>query len=150
MPARRRSVRLRTALVATAVLVPASVLAGAPPAMATRGHAPKTPTGLTVDDRLRPLNVEGTPRFGWLPRDSDPGETQTAYRLTVSAVHGDLVWDSGKVRSGQQSYVPYGGSALAAGTAYRWTVRTWDQSAVQDVQGQAKQSKESVQSKTGS
>ncbi|AVT31771.1 alpha-L-rhamnosidase [Plantactinospora sp. BC1] len=126
MSRRRRSARLRTALVVTAVLVPGSVLAAAPPALATRGHAPGTPIGLTVDDRVRPQNVEGTPRFGWLPRDNDPGETQTAYRLTVSTAGGDLLWDSGRVRSAQQSYVPYAGPALAPGAAYRWTVRTWD------------------------
>ncbi|WP_422770360.1 family 78 glycoside hydrolase catalytic domain [Plantactinospora sp. WMMC1484] len=122
-------------MLVTAVLLAGGTLAGAPPAMATRGHGPGTPgrghapdapTGLTVDDRARPLNVEGMPRFGWLPRDRDPGEVQTAYRLTVSTAGGRLVWDSGKVRSAAQSYVPYAGPALAPGTAYRWSVRTWD------------------------
>ncbi|TYC21378.1 Bacterial alpha-L-rhamnosidase [Micromonospora sp. MP36] len=118
--------RRRTALIVAAATVVATVVAGAPPAVAARGHAPDAPTALTVDDRTRPLNVEGAPRFGWLPQDADPGETQTAYRITVGEVGGDLVWDSGKVASDQQSYVPYGGPALRAGAAYRWTVRTWD------------------------
>jgi alpha-L-rhamnosidase len=126
MSRRRTPLRFRTALLVTAVLVPGSVLTGAHPAAATKGHAPKTPTALTVNDRVRPLNIEGTPQFGWLPRDSDPGEVQTAYRLTVSAADGDVVWDSGKVSSRQQSYVPYAGPALRPGAAYRWAVRTWD------------------------
>ena len=36
------------------------------------------------------------------------------------------MWDSGKVASSAQSYVPYGGPALANGEAYDWTVKTWD------------------------
>ena len=36
------------------------------------------------------------------------------------------MWDSGKVASDAQSYVPYGGPALANGEAYTWSVKTWD------------------------
>ena len=83
------------------------------------------PTGLTVGDRAQPLNVEGAPQFGWLPPDGKANDVQTAYRLTVTRA-GATVWDSGKVASSTQSYVPYGGPALAPGEAYEWTVRTWD------------------------
>ncbi|HEU5161495.1 MAG TPA: family 78 glycoside hydrolase catalytic domain [Streptosporangiaceae bacterium] len=92
---------------------------------AAGGHAPSAPAHLTVGDQARPLSVEGAPAFGWRPRDADPGEVQTAYRLKVSAGER-TIWDSGKVASSQQSYVPYGGPALAPGTSYAWTVRTWD------------------------
>ncbi|WP_222864326.1 family 78 glycoside hydrolase catalytic domain [Micromonospora sp. WP24] len=119
--------RRRAIVVAAAATVVVTVLAGAPPAFAARGHAPAAPAALTVDDRAHPLDVEGTPRFGWLPRDADPGETQTAYRITVTTSSGgERVWDSGKVASDQQSYVPYAGPPLRAAAAYRWTVRTWD------------------------
>ncbi|MEU8299875.1 family 78 glycoside hydrolase catalytic domain [Micromonospora sp. NPDC048909] len=124
----------RAALLAAATVV-ATVVAGAPPALAAHGHAPHAPVALTVGDRVRPLNVEGAPRFGWLPRDTDPGERQTAYRITVSEAGGDRVWDSGKVTSDQQSYVPYAGPALRAGAAYRWTVRTWDRTGRQSPPG---------------
>ena len=30
-------------------------------------HAAGPPTELTVGDQARPLNVEGTPQFGWMP-----------------------------------------------------------------------------------
>lgn len=86
---------------------------------------PLAPADLTVGDREHPLNVEGTPSFGWLPQDLDPGEIQTAYQITVRD-GGDVIWDSGKVGSGEQSYVPYGGPELADGAAYSWSVRTWD------------------------
>jgi len=39
---------------------------------------------------------------------------------------GVLIWDSGKIASSSQSFVPYSGPALTAGTSYTWTVRTWD------------------------
>jgi alpha-L-rhamnosidase len=125
---RPRQIR-RPALAAVAAGV--LVLTAAPPAPATAApaaarHAPSAPAGLLVDDQAHPLNVEGTPRFSWLPRDADPGEVQTAYRLTVAEAGGRTVWDSGKVTSGEQSYVPYRGQTLKPGTAYRWTVRTWD------------------------
>jgi alpha-L-rhamnosidase len=88
--------------------------------------APKAPLNLRIDDQARPLSVEGAPRFGWLPQDDDGGEIQTAYEIEVRDASGKTVWSSGKVASGQQSYVPYAGPALAPGRAYDWRVRTWD------------------------
>ncbi|MEV5709987.1 family 78 glycoside hydrolase catalytic domain [Actinoallomurus sp. NPDC052274] len=105
------------AAAAVAALMPAPAWAGA-------NHAPQAPTGLTVGDQTRPLNVEGSPAFGWLPRDVDPGEVQTAYEIKV-AQGGRTVWDSGKVASSQESYVA-GPSTLPHGTSFTWTVRTWD------------------------
>jgi alpha-L-rhamnosidase len=114
-----------TAVVAVTVLL--ATAASASPAAAAKGHAPKTPTRLTVDDRAHHLNVEGTPRFGWLPQDRDPGEVQTAYELVVrDGRNAEVVWGSGKVRSSDQSYVPYDGLPLKPGSPYTWTVRTWD------------------------
>jgi alpha-L-rhamnosidase len=115
-------------LIVTAVMVAVTALVGAPPAAAGERHRPDAPTELSVNDRVHPLNVEGAPRFGWLPRDRDPAEVQTAYRLTVADTDGALVWDSGKVASSQQSYVAYAGPPLRSGAAYGWTVRTWDRS----------------------
>ena len=63
--------------------------------------APAPPIQLTVGDRARPLNVEGPPLFGWLPRDG-PNELQSAYQIDVArADDGTAVWDSGKVVSDQ-------------------------------------------------
>jgi alpha-L-rhamnosidase len=108
---------LAAAAAATTVLLPA-------PAWAGSEHAPRAPVNLTVDDQNRPLNVEGGPAFGWLPRDVDPGEVQTAYEIKVS--HGNtIVWDSGKVASSRESYVA-GPDDLARGSSFTWTVRTWD------------------------
>jgi hypothetical protein len=89
-------------------------------------HAPLAPSGLTVDDQRDSLAVQGTPQFGWLPQDRDPDEIQTAYELRVATADGGQVWDSGRVASSAQSWVAYAGPALAPGTSYRWSVRTWD------------------------
>ncbi len=99
-----------------ALAVIAAALATAAPA-----RADDAPAKLTVGDRARPLNVEGAPRFGWMP----PSAAQTAYEIEVSRDGAD-VWDSGKVASSNQSYVAYSGPALQNGTSYDWTVRTWD------------------------
>jgi len=94
---------------------------------ASGGNAPLAPTDLNIADRAAPLNVEGTPLFGWVPNDPDGNEIQSAYQIQVTRVSDGLpIWDSDKVLSSAQSFVPYSGPTLAAGTSYTWTVRTWD------------------------
>ena len=93
------------------------------------GNPPLAPTDLNLADRAAPLNVEGTPLFGWVPNDPDGNEIQSAYQIQVTRVSdGLLIWDSGKVSSSAESFVAYPVPALAAGTSYTWTVRTWDRS----------------------
>jgi len=113
-------------LVAAVALAGGGVLGAGATAGAATGSAPKTPERLTVGDRSQPLNVEGPPMFGWLPQDTDAREVQTAYQLRVTEPDDDPVWDSGKVASSDQAYVPYGGAELRPGTSYEWQVRTWD------------------------
>jgi alpha-L-rhamnosidase len=60
--------------------------------------------------------------FGWL-LDGDGG-TQAAYQIQVHRGSA-LVWDSGRVASSEQAYVPYGGADLATGGAHSWRVRVW-------------------------
>ena len=56
------------------------------------------PDDLRVGDRVRPLNVEGTPVFSWYPHDPDGNQVQTAFQIQVSLESsGASVWDSGKV-----------------------------------------------------
>src|SRR5215218_223258 len=88
--------------------------------LASTAQAAGPPTELTVGDQQRPLNVEGPPQFGCMPASD-----QSAYQLTVVR-DGATVWDSGKVDSSAQSYVPYRGPALEHGQPYVWSVRTWD------------------------
>src|SRR4051812_19420744 len=92
---------------------------------ASAAHAAGAPTQLTVGDQARPLNVEGAPLFGWMPGSTKGNDVQTAYEIMVSK-GATQVWDSGKVASDAQSYVPYRGPSLANGEAYTWSVKTWD------------------------
>src|SRR4051812_6169658 len=103
-----------------------AVVAAAVFGVTSTARAASAPTQLTVGDQARPLNVEGAPQFGWMPASTAGNDVQTAYELQVTRPDGAAVWDSGKVASGAQSYVPYAGPALANGASYQWTVRTWD------------------------
>lgn len=111
---------------AAAFVVAASVVGGAGSAQAAQDTA-QAPAHLTVNDLTGPLDVTGSPQFGWQPRDSAGNEAQTAYRIVVrSAVTGAQVWDSGKVASSREEYVSYHGPQLSGGAAYNWTVTTWN------------------------
>jgi hypothetical protein len=108
----------------------------APPVGADSPPQQGAPTGLNVEDRTAPLDITGSPQFGWLPQTPAgvSGDSQTAYEIQVNygpgngANTGNQVWDSGKVGSSAESYVAYSGPTLAHGTSYTWTVRTWDSS----------------------
>ncbi len=129
--ARGRPARRATAAILPAALLPAALLvaAGGQPAA---GH-PLAPVSLLVDEQPRPLDVTGTPEFGWLPRDTGGDEIQAGYEIRVTdALSRRPLWDSGEVRSAQEASVPYRGPALADGRAYQWTVRTWNR---EDKQG---------------
>src|SRR4051795_2224746 len=93
--------------------------------LTSTAQAAQAPTQLTVGDQARPLNVEGAPLFGWMPQSAKGNDVQTAYEIRVTKSGGQDVWDSGKVASSRQSYVPYGGPALDTAGSYDWTVRTW-------------------------
>jgi alpha-L-rhamnosidase len=118
----------RLAGVAAALSLPVVGAAAPADAAGRHNHPPLAATALTVGDRTAPVDVTGSPLFGWQPHDADGGEVQTAYRIRVvdGADPARTVWDSGKVDSDQTAYVPYGGPALSGDATYRWTVRTWD------------------------
>lgn len=109
--------------VLVAVLVASVLSSGAASPGKPENQPPAAPNHLTVNDRVDPLAIDGVPQFGWLPRDRDDNEVQTAYQIVVTK-DGTTVWDSGRVASAKQSWIA--GPQLPAGTTYRWTVRTWD------------------------
>jgi alpha-L-rhamnosidase len=60
-----------------------------------------------------------------------PADKQTAYQIqaanSVADLNsGNLLWDSGKRASSDQSGVPYAGSTLESGEQVVWRVRVWD------------------------
>jgi Bacterial alpha-L-rhamnosidase 6 hairpin glycosidase domain/Bacterial alpha-L-rhamnosidase C-terminal domain/Alpha-L-rhamnosidase N-terminal domain len=122
----RRGSRLLLLVPVLVVVLVASLFQGATAESAPgRDHPPDAPVRLTVNDRVDPLAIEGVPRFGWLVRDRDRDEVQTAYQIVVRR-GGTAVWDSGRITSSRQSWISYVGPSLAPGTTYQWTVRTWD------------------------
>jgi alpha-L-rhamnosidase len=83
------------------------------------------PHALTVDAMTAPIGL-GTDdvAFAWQGTDPRQGAVQRAYRLVVTS-GATTVWDTGKVASAQQAFVPYAGRALQPDAAYRWAVQTW-------------------------
>ena len=100
--------------------------------VAAGDRPPGAPTGLRVDEATAPLWVTGAPTFGWIPSDPDRGEIQTAYRIVVDlqprnpTLRGRRIWDSGRVESGAEAFVPAPGLHLEPDRSYTWTVQTWD------------------------
>ncbi len=88
--------------------------------------------GLAVNGTVSPLGVDpDDAAFAWTVQ-SEPGQRQvrqTAYRVVVRRTNpgpSAVVWDSGSRETGQQAFVTYGGSPLAADAAYAWTVQVRD------------------------
>ncbi|HXY93616.1 MAG TPA: hypothetical protein VEP49_14135, partial [Acidimicrobiia bacterium] len=84
--------------------------------------------GLASPVGLDPTDVV----FAWRVRDARRGAVQSGYRIVVSRLRtgahatAPMVWDSGRVWSAANAFVPYRGPALAPDAVYRWQVQTWD------------------------
>ena len=82
-------------------------------------------SGLRVENMKQPLGIDtDKPRFSWMLLSDKQNVRQTAYQLIVSADNGEL-WNSGRVESDQQLWVPYGGSKLTSNTHCTWKVKAW-------------------------
>ena len=94
--------------------------------------SPLAPSNLRCCDKINPLGVDKRPYFGWYVNDPDDNEIQTAYQIIVASTkqmldsdYGDI-WNSGKVKSGNQNYVYLSGDKLMSANCYYWKVKTWD------------------------
>ncbi|MCC2592005.1 family 78 glycoside hydrolase catalytic domain [Tessaracoccus sp. OS52] len=119
----RRARRLLVLLMAFVVSL--AGLSGLAPA----AHADEVAVaGLRTNSFAEPLGVPvGDVRFGWQLESPARAVTQQAYQLEVSTV-GAVVWDTGRVESGESTEVRYTGPALSPSTSYSWRVRIWDDS----------------------
>ncbi|MBI5009901.1 MAG: fibronectin type III domain-containing protein [Bacteroidia bacterium] len=79
-----------------------------------------------------PAGTDRIPDFSWIMDSEERGQKQTAYQIIVSSekrsaakLEGDL-WDSGKITSGNNARISYGGKELQPGTEYYWRIRVWD------------------------
>ena len=123
--------RPRPLSAAAAVVMAAASLAAC---SHTSGPRVGAPLALTVDGLTAPIGLAPDDvQFAWHVNDPRRGAVQRAYRLVVTravltgpaAGTASPVWDSGRVESAQQAFVPYGGPLLASDAVYRWTVQTW-------------------------
>jgi alpha-L-rhamnosidase len=94
---------------------------------------PMAPTRLRCEYLSNPLGIDvRQPRFAWVLRHTERGQTQTAYEILVATELARLAsdqgdqWESGKVTSDDSTQVVYAGKALESGRTYYWKVRTWD------------------------
>src|SRR5919201_7157410 len=91
------------------------------------------PRALRCEGRTTPLGIgERRPRLAWKLASAVDGERPSAYRVQVAEQEGDLaggepqLWDTGRVDSGDEVAVEYGGAPLRSGTRYVWRVTVWD------------------------
>jgi alpha-L-rhamnosidase len=83
---------------------------------------------LLCNNLTNPVGTGNTkPTFSWQLISSKRNVQQTAYEIKVHTAK-QLVWQSGKVISGQSVHVPYEGENLQSGKKYTWQVRVWDNS----------------------
>lgn len=91
---------------------------------------------LQCEDFETPRAIDKThPNFRWVCESSDPAERaqiQTAYQILVADSPDTLakdtgnLWDSGKVKGDQSTFVTYAGKPLDAHREYYWKVRLWN------------------------
>lgn len=92
------------------------------------------PLGLDVD----------RPQFCWsFGRPEGPGSSQSAFRIAVATSEERLktglpdAWDSGIVRTGAHTSVPYEGVAILPRQRYYWNVTVWDEQGKPSTSGTA-------------
>lgn len=85
------------------------------------------PTGLTTEYQSGGVAVVDCahPRFGWLLPATFDHQQEYCIRLRDD-VNGELIWDSGQVRSPGHTHIKYDGSSLQSFHRYCWEVQISD------------------------
>lgn len=73
--------------------------------------------------------IDRTPEFSWKLDSSRKNVLQSAYRIVVQKGK-EVLWDSRKILSRQQAFIPYEGKPLQSKTTYEWMVTVWDDKGV--------------------
>ena len=117
----------RAAACAVAVSALCAVLAGGLSGAEASAASPP-PTGLTTDGGGPGVQIDvAQPSLSW---QNIADVRQSAYEIKVSSARRagqEIVWDSGKVMSADETGIRYGGQPLASDSSYLWSVRVWDQ-----------------------
>lgn len=78
-----------------------------------------------IEYRKNPIGIDEIPRFSWKLESKKQDVVQTGYQIQVSD-SGKMVWDSGRVQSGQSVLVPWQGENLKPMTTYQVQISVWD------------------------
>ena len=88
----------------------------------------------TINYFENPIGIDDTePRLSWILSSEARNKRQSAYQIKVAtteeALDGevDLMWDTGKLLSDQNSQVRYAGKDLASGQRYYYRIKIWDE-----------------------
>lgn len=85
------------------------------------------PVNLKVNGLVAPLGIDSkNPTFSWQTKSDERGFRQSAYEISVKAMDGEEVWNSGKVESALQNQISYAGSPFRSCTSYSWNVTVYD------------------------
>ena len=80
---------------------------------------------LRVENLTNPFGVDtDMPRFSWTTISDKKDVRQTAYQIIVSSDNGEI-WNSGKVDSDKQLWIPYSGRKLKSGMQCSWKVKVY-------------------------
>jgi len=122
------------AIIASWILMQLPILAVGPAAVAqNESDSVVKAQALSCEHKTNPVGIDNSrPRLSWQMSSSRRNTLQQAYRIRVAEQETDLVngrkliWDTGRVESGQSLYIEYRGPALESGKRYYWQVRIWD------------------------
>ncbi len=80
---------------------------------------------LKTENLVNPLGIDvEAPRFSWQITSDMQDVVQQAYQIIVSS-DGQKIWNSGKVASNQQLWIPYQGTALKSNQHCSWQVKVF-------------------------
>lgn len=105
--------------------------------LALLGQAALEVQRLKVESLTAPLGMmESAPRFSWELKSPLRGARQTAYQIRVAADKAELeagnavIWDTGRVDSGDSIQIPYAGKPLLSNQHLWWQVNVWDEAGI--------------------
>ncbi|MEI7735751.1 MAG: glycoside hydrolase family 78 protein [Ferruginibacter sp.] len=97
----------------------------------TIGAQNLTVTDLSCEHKTNPMGLGVVqPRLSWKIKSTAKNILQTAYSIRVSTNKNfsakSIVWQSGKITSGESILQPYAGAPLQSAARYYWQVKIWD------------------------
>ena len=83
-------------------------------------------TNLKVLHVNNPLGIDRMPYFSWILESDLKNTVQTTYEIVVKDENNKIFWNSGIVKSEQNSFIHYKGEKLSSCTGFIWSVRVVD------------------------